>query len=186
MIALACCWWTRAVWRDLFQSRSEGEGGDTDESWTPGMFLCCFLLFVTMHTAYRTENYGEDELTPSRHVTSRVTSVTASTHRPQQQQQRSQQSMVSPLGLFFYSSPIFLVLATTISSTTSTSMTTTHQHQHFSWHPKPLNVLKWQWQQQQHWPLVSFFFLVFIIIFTNFLSGSFNALKRRWQQQQQQ
>ena len=54
-----------------------------------------------MHTAYRTENYGEDERTPSRHVTSRVTRVTASTHRPQQQQQRSQQSMVSPPRLFF-------------------------------------------------------------------------------------
>ena len=92
--------------------RGQGLVGDTDESWTPGMFFCCFLLFVTMHTAYRTENYGEDEWTPSCHVTSRVTSVTASAHRPQQQQQQSQQSMVSPPGLFFifffYSSPIFL------------------------------------------------------------------------------
>ena len=60
MIALACCWWTRAVWRDLFLSRSEGEGRDWLETWMNLELQVCFfvifyfLLLCIQHTEPKT------------------------------------------------------------------------------------------------------------------------------------
>ena len=177
---------------------------DRDESWTLGMFFFVFFTRLCIQN-WKLQNWklqrGRTDTKPPRHIQGhyhdRITASThqpQSRHRPQQQQQQSQQSMVGPPGLFFFLINSILHLFFGFSYDNffdhlSTSTTTTHQHQqHFSQHPKPLNASKRRWQQQQqqletqhvssHWYL-----FLFLLLFTQiFFSGSFNALKRRWQQ----